>query len=74
MVKPGDFKDTLTGKDETTVAKLMSFLFTHFGDKGTTELLQELITARQLKSERPQQLLYMVVGYVIFQQDSQSKN
>lgn len=71
VIKPGNFKDTLIGKDEMTVAKLKNFLLTHMGEKDTTELFQELITARQSETETPQQFLYMVVGCVIFQQDRQ---
>ena len=62
VIKPGHFKDMLVNKDEMTITELKSFLRSHMGEKGTTELFQELITARQLENETPQQFLYRMVG------------
>lgn len=62
ITKPGHFKDMLISKDEMTVAELKSFLWSHMGEKSTTELFQELITAKQHENETPQQFLYRMVG------------
>lgn len=56
IIKPGHFKDDMT------VTELTSFLRSHMGEKSTTELFQELITAKQHESETPQQFLYRMVG------------
>lgn len=63
IIKPGHFKDDMT------VTELTSFLRSHMGEKSTTELFQELITAKQHESETPQQFLYRMVG---LQQDRKS--
>ncbi|KAI3376375.1 hypothetical protein L3Q82_016857 [Scortum barcoo] len=52
----------LISRDEMTVAELKSFLRSHLGEKSTTELFQELITAKQHEHETPQQFLYRMVG------------
>ncbi|KAI3356717.1 hypothetical protein L3Q82_003309 [Scortum barcoo] len=62
ITKPGHFKDMLISRDEMTVAELKSFLRSHLGEKSTTELFQELITAKQHEHETPQQFLYRMVG------------
>ncbi|XP_070403007.1 uncharacterized protein [Nothobranchius furzeri] len=62
IIKPGHFKDVLISKDEMSINELKSFLRLHMGEKGTTELFQELITAKQLEHETPQQFLHRMVG------------
>ena len=62
VIKPGHFKDMLISKDEMTITELKSFLRSHMGERDTTELFQELITARQLENETPQQFLYRMMG------------
>lgn len=62
IIKPGNFKDMLCSKDDMTIAELKSFLRSHLGEKSSTELFQELISAKQHEHERPQQFLYRVMG------------
>lgn len=47
---------------EMTITELKSFLWSHMGERSTTELFQELITAKQHEHETPQQFLYRMVG------------
>lgn len=49
IVKPGAFKDMIANKDEITVCELKGFLSSHLGGKAITELLQELLCAKQSK-------------------------
>lgn len=62
VIQPGHFKNMLTCKDEMTVTELKSFLQSHIGEKGTAELFQELVLAKQSESESPQQFIYRMVG------------
>lgn len=62
IIKPGNFKDMLSSKDDMTVAELKSFLQSHLGEKSSTELFQELMNAKQHEHETPQQFLYRVMG------------
>lgn len=62
IIKPGDFKDMLMNKEDTTVAELKGFLQSHLGEKSSTELFQELMCAKQNDHETPQQFLYRVIG------------
>ena len=57
IVKPRNFKDMLMNKEDMTVAELKMFLQSHLGEKNSTELLQELMCAKQSESETPQQFL-----------------
>jgi len=61
-IKPGNFRDMLTIKDDLTVSELKSFLQSHLGEKNTTELFQDLMCAKQHESETPQQFLYKMIG------------
>lgn len=61
-IKPGNFRDMLTIKDDLTVSELKSFLQSHLGEKGSTELFQDLMCARQSENETPQQFLYRMIG------------
>lgn len=62
IIKPGNFKEMLESKEDMTVGELKSFLQSHLGEKSSTELFQELMTAKQLEQETPQQFLYRVMG------------
>ncbi|KAK0134975.1 hypothetical protein N1851_029210 [Merluccius polli] len=62
IIKPGAFKDMLVNKDSITVSELKGFLRSHLGEKGTTEMFQELMCARQSDQESPQQFLYRMIG------------
>lgn len=62
IIKPGNFKDMLSSKDEMTIAELKSFLQSHLGEKSSTELFQELMNAKQHEHETPQQFLYRMLG------------
>ncbi|CAL9699110.1 unnamed protein product [Knipowitschia caucasica] len=61
-IKPGNFRDMLTIKDDLTVSELKSFLQSHLGEKSSTELFQDLMCAKQHESETPQQFLYRMIG------------
>ena len=61
-IKPGNFRDMLTNKDDLTVTELKSFLQSHLGEKGCTELFQDLMCAKQHENETPQQFLYRMIG------------
>lgn len=58
MIKPGNFKDMLTNKDDLTVAKLKRFFKSHMRERSSTELFQELSNAKQQDKETPQQFVY----------------
>lgn len=62
VIKPGTFRDMLVNKDEMTVSELKGFLRSHLGEKTTTEMFQDLMCARQLDQESPQQFLYRMIG------------
>ncbi|XP_049319254.1 uncharacterized protein LOC125780868 [Astyanax mexicanus] len=62
IVKPGHFKDLLMNKEDMTINELKIFLQSHLGEKSSTELLQDLMCAKQSESETPQQFLYRVMG------------
>lgn len=62
IIKPGNFKDMLSSKDDITITELKSFLQSHLGEKSSTELFQELISAKQHEHETPQQFLYRMMG------------
>lgn len=62
IVKPGSFKDMLMNKEDMTVEELKVFLWSHLGDRNSTELFQELMCTKQSDSETPQQFLYRVIG------------
>jgi len=51
MIKPGNFKDMLTNKDDLTVAELKRFLKSHMRERSSTELFQELSSAKQQDKE-----------------------
>ena len=55
IIKPGTFKEMLINNDEMTILELKGFLRSHLGEKATTEMFQELMCARQLEQESPQQ-------------------
>lgn len=61
-IKPGNFKDMLTNKEDMTVTELKSFLQSHLGEKSSTELFQDLMCAKQHEHETPQQFLYRMIG------------
>lgn len=61
-IKPGNFKEMIMNKDDMTVEELKRFLQSHLADKSSTELFQELICAKQMETETPQQFLYRVIG------------
>lgn len=61
-IKPGNFRDMLTNKDDLTVTELKSFLQSHLGERGCTELFQDLMCAKQHENETPQQFLYRMIG------------
>lgn len=63
VIQAGHFKNMLICKDELTITELKSFLRYHIGEKGAAELFQELVLARQLENETPQQFLYRMVGF-----------
>lgn len=62
IIKPGNFKEMLSSKEDMTVGELKSFLQSHLGEKSSTELFQELMTAKQHEQETPQQFLYRMMG------------
>lgn len=62
ITKPGTFREMLTNKDDLTMGELKRFLRSHIRDKNSTELFQELSTARQQDKEGPQQFLYRLMG------------
>ena len=62
IIKPGNFKDMLSSKDEMTTTELKSFLQSHIGEKSSTELFQEVMNAKQHEHETPQQFLYRTMG------------
>lgn len=62
VIKPGTFRDMLVNKDEMSVSELKGFLRSHLGEKATTEMFQDLMCARQLDQESPQQFLYRTIG------------
>lgn len=62
IIKPGHFKEMLSSKEDMTVGELKSFLQSHLGEKSSTELFQELMTAKQSEQETPQQFLYRMIG------------
>lgn len=62
MIKPGNFKDMLTNKDDLTVAELKRFLKSHMRERSSTELFQELSNAKQHDKETPQQFVYRLMG------------
>lgn len=62
LIKPGNFKDMLITKDDITVAELKSFLQSHLGESSSTELFQELMSAKQHDHETPQQFLYRMIS------------
>lgn len=61
-IKPGNFRDMLTIKDDLTVTELKSFLQSHLGEKSSTELFQDLMCAKQNENETPQQFMYRMIG------------
>lgn len=62
VIKSGNFRDMLTNKEEMTVTELKRFLQSHLGERGSTELFQELMCAKQHEHETPQQFLYRTNG------------
>lgn len=56
--KPGNLKDMLSSKNDMTTSELKSQL----GEKSSTELFQELISAKQHEHKTPQQFLYKMMG------------
>jgi len=60
MIKPGNFKDMLTNKDDLTVAELKRFLKSHMRKRSSIELFQELRNAKQQDKETPQQFVQFV--------------
>lgn len=62
IIKPGSFKDMLMNKEDMTVAELKGFLRSHLEEKNSTEIFQELMSAKQSENETPQQFLYRVIG------------
>lgn len=62
VIKPGNFKEMLSSKDDMTISELKSFLLSHLGEKSSTELFQDLMNAKQHKHESPQQFLYWMMG------------
>lgn len=62
ITKPGTFREMLTNKDDLTMSELKRFLRSHIRDKNSTELFQELSTARQQDKEGPQLFLYRIMG------------
>lgn len=56
------FKDMLINKDDLSVLELKGFLQAHLRERNSTELLQELMCARQDDNETPQQFLDRVIG------------
>lgn len=61
-IKPGNFRDMLTIKEDLTVTELKSFLQSHLGEKSSTEFFQDLMCAKQHENETPQQFLYRMIG------------
>lgn len=62
ITKPGTFREMLTSKDDLTMIELKRFLRSHIRDKNSSELFQELSTARQQDKEGPQQFFYRIMG------------
>lgn len=62
ITKPGTFREMLTSKDDLTVIELKRFLRSHIRDKNSSELYQELSTARQQDKEGSQQFFYRIMG------------
>lgn len=62
VIKPGNFKEMIMNKEDMTVEELKRFLQSHLGDKSSTALFQELMCAKQMETETPQQFLYRVIG------------
>lgn len=52
----------LVNKDDMTVLKFKGFLESHLREKASAEMFQELMCARQLEQEPPQQFLYRMIG------------
>lgn len=49
-IKPGNSGDMLTIKDDLTVTELKCFLQSYLGEKSSTELFQDLMSAKQHKN------------------------
>lgn len=62
ITKPGTFREMLTNKDDLTVDELKRFLKSHIREKSSSELFQELSSARQQDKETPQQFMYRLMG------------
>ena len=62
VIKPGALKDMLCTYDGLTVAEIKGFLKSHMKGKDSSELFQELSSARQLEKETPQQFAYRLIG------------
>lgn len=62
VIKPGNFKEMLSSKDDMAISELKSFLQSHLGEKSSTELFQDLMNAKQHEHESPQQFLYRMMG------------
>ncbi|XP_077340604.1 uncharacterized protein LOC143984182 [Lithobates pipiens] len=62
IIKPGNFKDMLTDKDDLTVAELKRFLKSHMRERSGNELFQDLSNAAQQERETAQQFVYRLVG------------
>ncbi|XP_077346127.1 uncharacterized protein LOC143989728 [Lithobates pipiens] len=62
IIKPGNFKDMLTDKDDLTVAELKRFLKSHMRERSGNELFQDLSNATQQERETAQQFVYRLVG------------
>lgn len=62
VIKPGTFRDMLVNKGDLKIDELKRFLRAHIRDKNSTELFQELSSAKQLDKESPQQFLYRLMG------------
>lgn len=63
MIKPGNFKNMLTNKDDLTAAKLKRLLKSHMREWSSTELFQELNNAKQQDKETPQQFVYRLMVF-----------
>ncbi|KAI5613075.1 hypothetical protein C0J50_11435 [Silurus asotus] len=61
-IKAGNFKEMIMNKEDMTVEELKRFLQSHLGNKSSTELFQELMCAKQMETETPQQFLYRAIG------------
>ena len=62
IVRPGPFLVVLIHKDEMNIPELNGFLRSHLEEKATTEMIQELMCARQTEQESPQLFLYRLMG------------